>query len=432
MGDGPSSSGAGDGAEPGVWQPACGGAAEDTSYGSMCHLFGVTWEELSRRHQPCPPDALFATQRAELVTVPHNAVADWRWSDDEFIANGLREAEMDSVQDVLRKSNSTALCDRIVFLREGHLYLLDGCPLPWSCTTFCSQCCESFDAVAVSERLAGNPCRAVELNYVREDGDIMTAEEMREQWARKGQVASNRGTLAHWHAEILFNPSYSLEPPWSPEVRMIETFRRHFLDRLGLRPIRTEMNVFDERLRLGGQIDLLCVDGKGRGVVFDWKRTASLQTSFRKMQRSPLAHLEDSKMVKYELQLNTYAMMLRHTFGLEVSGMYLVVVHPSQSPVGPHVHNVRDLQAEVATLRRLGMPQSLVDREETRKVRISKTPISSSRARSRTPPPASCFDSGDGGPEQFGSSSGDVGPEQNLNTPAPAFPELGPAGGSTR
>ena len=287
---------------------------------------------------------------------------------------------MDSVEDALRKANATPLCARIHFLRDGHVYLLDGCPLPWSCTTFCSQCCEPFDAVSVSERLAANPCRAAELNYVREDGGILTAEEMREQWVRKGQVASMRGTLAHWHAEVLFNPSCTLEPPWSPEVRMIEAFRRHFLKRLGLRPIRTEMNVFDERLRLGGQIDLLCVDGRGRAVVFDWKRTASLHSSFRKMQRPPLGHLEDTKMVKYELQLNTYAMMLRHTFGLEVSGMYLVVVHPCQFPVGPHVYNVRELQAEVATLRLRGIPESVVGGEEAGRVQTSKAPTPSSRA----------------------------------------------------
>ena len=345
-----------------------------------CYLFGATWEELARRHGPDRSDAVTDTPGASLVTVPHNAVADWRWSDSEFLANGLREAEMDSVEDALRKANATPLCARIHFLRDGHVYLLDGCPLPWSCTTFCSQCCEPFDAVSVSERLAANPCRAAELNYVREDGGILTAEEMREQWARKGQVASMRGTLAHWHAEVLFNPSCTLEPPWSPEVRMIQAFRRHFLKRLGLRPIRTEMNVFDERLRLGGQIDLLCVDGRGRAVVFDWKRTASLHSSFRKMQRPPLGHLEDTKMVKYELQLNTYAMMLRHTFGLEVSGMYLVVVHPCQFPVGPHVYNVRELQAEVATLRLRGIPESVVGGEEAGRVQISKAPPPSSRA----------------------------------------------------
>ena len=47
------------------------------------------------------------------------------------------------------------------------------------------------------------------------------------------------------------------------------------------------------------------------------------------MRRPPLAHLEDTDVSRYSLQLNLYALLLRQRYGLHVSAMFLAAFAPA-------------------------------------------------------------------------------------------------------
>ena len=149
-----------------------------------------------------------------------------------------------------------------------------------------------------------------------------------ELWKRRGRIASARGTLLHWHAEMHLN-GRQLELPHSPEFEMflavVDVLRLHF----GWRPYRTEISLFHCGLCLAGQADALFVDAGGDIVILDWKRTKSIRfdNAFRSL-KEPLDHLPDSNGWLYSLQLNTYRYILETEYGMRVSGMYLAQVHP--------------------------------------------------------------------------------------------------------
>ena len=122
-------------------------------------------------------------------------------------------------------------------------------------------------------------------------------------WKRSGQIASARGTLLHWHAEMHLNGK-PVEHPHSPEFGMFLAILR-VLQGWGLRVFRTEVSLFHNGLCLAGQADALFRDDHGAITILDWKRTKMIRfdNSFRTL-KEPLSHLPDSNGWLYCLQLN--------------------------------------------------------------------------------------------------------------------------------
>jgi hypothetical protein len=157
--------------------------------------------------------------------------------------------------------------------------------------------------------------------------EMMSDGEIIEMWKSSGQIASARGTLLHWHAEMHLN-GRTLEAPHSPDFAMFLTIL-DVLQSWGLRPFRTEICLFHCGLCLAGQADALFVDADGAIVILDWKRTKNIRfdNPFRSL-KEPLQHLPDSNGWLYCLQLNVYRWMLETEFGMRVSSMWLGQVHP--------------------------------------------------------------------------------------------------------
>jgi hypothetical protein len=71
----------------------------------------------------------------------------------------------------------------------------------------------------------------------------MGDDEIVQLWSRRGNVASARGTLLHWHAEMHLN-GRRLEQPHSPEFLQFLAILDVLQQQLGLRPFRTEVCLF--------------------------------------------------------------------------------------------------------------------------------------------------------------------------------------------
>lgn len=104
-------------------------------------------------------------------------------------------------------------------------------------------------------------------------------------------------------------------------------------------PFRLEWSLYNEDLKVAGQIDSLWMDLDRGGtlVMADWKRARELLTddvlelerqAFGKMGTSCCAHLFDVAWSHYFVQQTLYAYLLASKYGLLVRDMILVQCHP--------------------------------------------------------------------------------------------------------
>ena len=96
-------------------------------------------------------------------------------------------------------------------------------------------------------------------------------------------------------------------------------------------PFRTEWCVFDNEARMAGTIDLICSRADGTYELYDWKRSNKVdpnETNSWSFGINGLEHLPDTSYYHYCLQQNLYRYMLEKNYGIKISRMNLVVLHP--------------------------------------------------------------------------------------------------------
>ena len=176
------------------------------------------------------------------------------------------------------------------------------------------------------------------------DGNERDAERLREQWKCKGQCASQAGTFLHKQIEDYINGChdgamacevcYDGNLVHHRETVDITPEWHHFLafDRnIDYTPFRTEWRVYDLEHRIAGTIDLLCACPDGTYEIYDWKRSNKVDPSEVNHFDSGingLEHLTDTSYVHYCMQQNLYRNILEQNYGLRISRMNLVVLHP--------------------------------------------------------------------------------------------------------
>lgn len=156
----------------------------------------------------------------------------------------------------------------------------------------------------------------------------MNKEQIKEQWERNRVEASDAGTKMHNDIELYYN-NISITND-SIEFQYFLDFEKERIS-LGLQPYRTEMMIFDEELRLAGSIDMLYKCSDGTYQIFDWKRSKEIkfQNYWQKSKTLSISHIPDSNFWHYSLQLNTYKKILERKYQMQISGMFLVCLHPN-------------------------------------------------------------------------------------------------------
>ena len=85
---------------------------------------------------------------------------------------------------------------------------------------------------------------------------------------------------------------------------------------------------------MAGTIDLLCSKSDGTFEIFDWKRSSRINPGEdNKWDRgiNGLQHLPDTAYIHYCIQQNLYRYMLEKNYGIKVSRINLVALHPDLS-----------------------------------------------------------------------------------------------------
>jgi len=246
--------------------------------------------------------------------------------------------------------------DCIQFEEETHTYTINGVRNGWtSCTGFLHNFFGHFDADAVIAKMMRSP-KWYESKYFG-----MTATEIKKQWSDKGTASSEAGTRMHLDIEHFYNAmphalvkdsvlvadkgetcDWSLDDGWTGMavddwVPAVGPEWNYFIDyqiRHGslFTPFRTEWLVFDEEHKVAGSIDMVYAKPDGTLAIYDWKRIEELKTE-NKFQSGlgPIAHLPDTNYWHYSLQLNVYRYILQKHYGVVVSELALVVLHPGNS-----------------------------------------------------------------------------------------------------
>ena len=162
------------------------------------------------------------------------------------------------------------------------------------------------------------------------------------------------GTLVHKVCELALNDELELNDPLAAGVQIeVDQFMAwHERQKLaGWRTVRTELAVFHKRAdntTIGGQIDCLYKDNKGKFRIIDIKRSDKDLTSgahnFGKMGAGVAAEIKETDHNKYSLQCHLYSTMLEKLTGKECGAPLLVQVHPDLAHA-PNVVPCADLRA---------------------------------------------------------------------------------------
>lgn len=223
---------------------------------------------------------------------------------------------------------------RITFDEPTHKYTIDGSKYDISCTGFVHSFFGHFDADKVIANIMKGRNWGPSNKYWG-----MSPEEIKALWAANGKEASEAGTRMHLDIEHYYNASpignVAIDE-WSVlegvEWNYFMRYETKFRIPRGYVPFRTEWLVFYEEIRLAGSIDMVYRKPDGTIAIYDWKRAKDIKTenSFQS-GLEPVEHLPDTNYWHYTLQLNIYASILEKKYGMKVSELALVILHPNNT-----------------------------------------------------------------------------------------------------
>ena len=217
--------------------------------------------------------------------------------------------------------------NQIHFDEPTHVYTINGSSKGYcSITKFLHHFFPEFNADEIIQKMM----RSKKWPESRWHG--MSPAAIKEAWNANGREASEAGTAMHLGIEMVMNGAESEVPKETKITKEWEFFWNYWReDEKTYEPWRTEWEVWDDDLKLAGSIDMIYRNKKdGTFAIYDWKRSKEI-----KMENTyasgfgPVAHLPDTNYWHYTLQLNMYRWLLEKHYGVVISEMALIVLHPN-------------------------------------------------------------------------------------------------------
>ena len=175
--------------------------------------------------------------------------------------------------------------------------------------------------------------------------DMRKAAILRDEWACNASLESQKGTHLHRMIEeylcdgivpdsmvrpISYVGNY-VKSDKSVDLSKEWQYFENFKNNVQFTPFRTEWCVYDEDVKMAGTIDLICQCSDGTYELYDWKRSKKVDKNERNKWANGIngmEHLSDTSYFHYCLQQNLYRHMVESKYGLKISRMNLVVLHP--------------------------------------------------------------------------------------------------------
>lgn len=219
---------------------------------------------------------------------------------------------------------------RLSFEKVSHTYHVEGIGYLMSVSHVIAFFFKTFDANAISLRIT--------------HGDAIAAERLREEWDIKGTIANQLGTFLHKQIERYLNgeihPEMICPIHYEGKYHQFDktlditrewNFFKNFDRDTEYHPFRTEWGVYNGECGIAGTIDLICSRNDGTYEIYDWKRSNKINPCEKNRWESGLhglEHLTDTSYIHYCLQQNLYRYLIEKKYGLKISRMNLVVLHP--------------------------------------------------------------------------------------------------------
>jgi len=238
--------------------------------------------------------------------------------------------------------------DQFISFEEGpHIYTINSERGTYcSATTFIGSLFSHFDADKIIDGMIAKG----KLDDISSPYYGMTKEQIKKQWADKGKLASGSGTQTHANIEDFYNNVVVNDT--SVEYKY---FLQFWQDNKHLEAYRTEWMVYYEEAKICGSIDMVFYNTlTGQHEIWDWKRVPSnkiekTQECYGKYALVPeLKHIPDTKYWHYCIQLNIYKKILEDKYGLSISAMNLVSLHPDNENY--LIVPVQDMKPEIDLL----------------------------------------------------------------------------------
>ena len=229
-------------------------------------------------------------------------------------------------------SNLTFVQDKLIsFEEDSHTYNVIGSGQMRPVSSVIAMFFEPFNAEVASIR--------------KSKGDLVAAAKLREEWESKGAFASQAGTFLHKQIENYLNDSvdpqtFKCDVEYNGKFLHLNkrvdiskewSFFKAFDKATTYQPFRTEWCIYDTDARMAGTVDLICARPDGTYELYDWKRSNKVdpnETNAWSSGIKGLEHLPDTSYYHYCLQQNLYRYMLEKNYGIKISRMNLVVLHP--------------------------------------------------------------------------------------------------------
>ena len=238
----------------------------------------------------------------------------------------------------LEKNNFHERDKRIIFDESSHTYTIDKEKKAKSVTQLISEFFPKFNKEYWAGKESKKTGERIEIILKR--------------WEELGDKARKEGTELHNEIENFYN---EIEYKNSPEFEKFMTFHNKYIINNYI-PFRTEWRVFDKTKLLAGTIDMVYKKTDNDVFLFDWKRSKKLIDSRGNVEKenpfenclNGLGHMSSTDYNKYCLQQNIYKYILEKNYGLNVSSMNLLILHPYYEKF--HIIKVEELPLETEYL----------------------------------------------------------------------------------
>lgn len=151
---------------------------------------------------------------------------------------------------------------------------------------------------------------------------------------------SERGTQMHTDIQNFLNEGEFTVQEYK-ELKLFKKFYDECIMQRKLKFSNAEMKIELPQHNIAGTVDALFQKENGEFVMVDWKRSTHLIIDGYPKKYgfgrglSVLSHLDNSSYYKYEMQQSFYKYILEEEYGMRISSMILVVLHPQYDTYYP-------------------------------------------------------------------------------------------------
>jgi hypothetical protein len=211
----------------------------------------------------------------------------------------------------------------VTFEEEKHEYKLHGESLT-SCTTWLKKFFAPFDSKEVARNIANGFKGRNYAKFKRgeEVTDLEKKKATMKYWIKEWSEAALHGTRTHYLLEQylleLDNIPNTLHEEGEYETRDVKKFIHgsdwldSYLKQVGEPILYPEYLIYDEELKIAGQVDLMVDTGDNVIDIIDFKTNKAIDRKSKKGLKCevPINDMDDCHLTKYTLQMSLYGYML--------------------------------------------------------------------------------------------------------------------------